>query len=305
MKIVLGIDIGGTEIKAARVSEDGDIVESLRIATPDSLDAFRRAAREIIARLGAGASAIGAGCKGLIHPDSSRVEVLPGTLHFLEGHRLADLFGAPLHGDNDARLALAGEWRWGAARGRQHALMLTLGTGVGGGILSHGMLLRGATGVAGHLGHLTIDPAGVPCICGNRGCIETVFSSRAIEAAAFSAIHRGVKSQLLEGGKPPTCAEVFALAKAGDAVASDIVFEATYKLGAAVAGLALAFDPEIIIVGGQIASAGEQLLEPLAAEIHARTRLMMRRDVPVVRTKLADPSGVLGAAALALASASV
>lgn len=300
MKTVLGIDIGGTEIKAARVSEGGVVLESAKAPTPDSFDSFCRAARALAARLGPDVAMAGVGCKGIIHPETSRVEVLPGTLHYLEGHLLSDVFGMAVRADNDARLALAGEWRWGAARGRQHALMLTLGTGVGGGILSHGRILRGATGVAGHLGHLTVDPSGVPCICGNRGCLETLFSSKAIEAAAFSAIHRGVASRLLEGAKPPTCAEIFALAKEGDAVASDIVFEATYKLAAAVAGLAMAFDPEVIIVGGQIAAAGEQLLEPLAAEVHARTRLMMRRDIPVMATRLADPSGVLGAAALAL-----
>jgi glucokinase len=298
MDTVLGIDIGGTQIKAARVSADGEILESRKIATPDSLDGFRRSARTLLAELGG--DRIGVGCKGIIDPATSRVDVLPGTLHFLEGHMLSDLFGAPVIADNDARVALAGEHRWGAARGREHVLMLTLGTGVGGGVISHGKLLRGASGVAGHIGHLTVDPAGVPCICGNRGCLETVFSSKAIEAAAFSAIHRGVASRLLDGPNPPACADVFALAAQGDMVASDIVFEATYKLAAALAGLVMLLDPEVIVLGGQIASAGEQLLDPLRQELHARTRLMLRRDVPVLPTRLPDPSGVLGAAALAL-----
>ncbi|MDX1978803.1 MAG: ROK family protein [Bryobacteraceae bacterium] len=293
--MALGVDIGGTQIKAARVSCEGEILEARKIATPDSLEAFGGAVRGLIAGLGGGP--IGVGCKGIIDPATSRVDVLPGTLHYLEGQVLSELLGAKVAADNDARVALAGEHRWGAARGYQHVLMLTLGTGVGGGVISHGRLLRGASGVAGHIGHLTIDPAGAPCICGNRGCLETVFSSRAIEAQAFSAVHRGVASRL---GRGAACADVFALAAQGDLVAADIVFEATYKLAAAVAGLVMVFDPEVIVIGGQIAAAGEQLLDPLRQEIHARTRLMLRRDVPVIATRLSDPSGVLGAAALAL-----
>jgi len=296
------VDIGGTQIKAARVNGKGEITESLRITAPGDLAGFRKEAAAIVAALGAGAPAIGIGCKGIIESGTTRVAVLPGTLHYLEGQLLSELFAGAgeVRADNDARVALLGECRWGAARNRQHVLMLTLGTGVGGGVLSGGRVLRGAGGVGGHLGHLTINPDGELCICGNRGCLETVFSSRAIESAAASAIHRGVDSKLLELEQPPSCEQVFAAARAGDAVAADIVARATHVLAAAIAGLALAFDPEVVILGGQIADAGALLFDPLRAGISGRTRAMLRRELPVVRAELSGASGVCGAAALAM-----
>jgi glucokinase len=209
--------------------------------------------------------------------------------------------GVPIAADNDARVALAGEVAWGAARKCRNVVMLTLGTGVGGGVVADGRVLRGATGAAGHIGHLTVDPFGVLCICGNRGCLETVFSARTIESEAFAAIHRGTESRLLaHGDKLPSCAEVFELARQGDAVASDIIRKATVVLGGAIAGLAFVFDPELIILGGQISEAGDVLLGPLRAEVRWRTQGLLRREIPIVRSALVDPSGVLGAAALAL-----
>ena len=143
---------------------------------------------------------VGVGCKGIINPDSTRIEILPGTLHFLEGLRLSDIVGLPMDvpvfADNDARVAMAGEMVWGAARDLQNAIMFTLGTGVGGAVLANGQLLRGQSGVAGHLGHVTIECDGPVCICGNRGCLETVFSAKAIEGEAWAAVRRGVDSSL-------------------------------------------------------------------------------------------------------------
>ena len=308
--MLLGIDIGGTQIKGATVDETGAVTQSLRVNTPASLDEFRQALPHLIRQLSASAAAvtaIGIGCKGIINPETTRVEVLPGTLHYLEGQPLSEIVGpalpagVPIAADNDARVALAGEVAWGAARKCRNVVMLTLGTGVGGGVVADGRVLRGATGAAGHIGHLTVDPFGVLCICGNRGCLETVFSARTIESEAFAAIHRGTASRLLaHGDKLPSCAEVFELARQGDAVASDIIRKATAVLGGAIAGLAFVFDPELIILGGQISEAGDVLLGPLRAEVLWRTQGLLRREIPIVRSALVDPSGVLGAAALAL-----
>ena len=197
-------------------------------------------------------------CKGKIDPDSTRIEILPGTLHFLQGLALSDLVGMPLDipvfADNDARVELAGEAVWGAARGRQDAVMLTLGAGVGGAVLSGGHLLRGHSGVAGQLGHLTVEPDGAVCLCGNRGCLETVFSARAIEAAAWSAVHRGCGSVLTQlfRGQPQlaTCRTVFQAATEGDEVARTIVTSALKRLATAIVSLAHIFDPEVVILGG-------------------------------------------------------
>jgi glucokinase len=292
------------------VDETGAVTQSLRVDTPASLDEFLQALPRLIRQLsasGAPVSAVGIGCKGIINPETTRVEVLPGTLHYLEGQLLSDIVGpalpagVPIAADNDARVALAGEVAWGAARKCRNVVMLTLGTGVGGGIVADGRVLRGATGAAGHIGHLTVDPFGVLCICGNRGCLETVFSARTIESEAFAAIHRGTESRLLaHGDKLPSCAEVFELARQGDAVACDIIRKATVVLGGAIAGLAFVFDPELVILGGQISEAGDVLLGPLRAEVRWRTQGLLRREIPLVRSALVDPSGVLGAAALAL-----
>lgn len=305
MQTLFAVDIGGTQVKAARVRQDGVILDLRKVPTPTSLSAFRELAAHLTAELGAQASAAGIGCKGRIDEATTRVDALPGTMHYLEGHTLSEIFPLPIpiKADNDARVALRGELRWGALQGFSDAIMLTLGTGVGGGVISGGHILRGATGLAGHLGHYTVDPAGATCICGNRGCLETIFSAKAIEAAAYSIVHRGVASSLLSNAPQPTCAEVFEAAQSGDPAAREITDRAILALGGALAGLTYIFDPQIIVLGGQIAGAGDFLLAPLRDMVRHRTFAMLHRELPIVRTSLDDPSGVLGAAALALEAA--
>jgi glucokinase len=307
--VIIGIDIGGTRIKTAGVSRSGEILAAREVATPSSLEGMREALRIAVAELqsdGLLIEAAGLGCKGIIHPENTEVVTLPGTLHYLESHRLSSLVeeflptGCPVFADNDARAALAGESVWGAARGCKDALLLTLGTGIGGAILSDGKILRGAGGVAGHIGHLTVDPEGVDCICGNRGCLETIFSARAIESAASAAMHRGVASALMAVEGPLTCEKVFACARGGDPIAQRIVTRATMVLGAMIGGLIHVLDPEVVILTGQIAESLDMLLEPLRSEAGWRSRSLLRRTVPIVKSELPDPSGVLGAAALAM-----
>ncbi|HEX5411157.1 MAG TPA: ROK family protein [Terriglobia bacterium] len=310
---VLGLDIGGTEIKAALVNGKGSIIASHRVTTPRTMVDFQRAIRELTERLRLSdvqIEAAGIGCKGIIDPTSTKVLALPGELNYLEGRRLSKLIapvvpaGCRVAADNDARVALVGEHIWGAARGRKNAIMLTLGTGVGGAILADGKIVRGAGGVAGHLGHLTVDSDGGLCICGNRGCLETFFSARAIEAEAFAAIHRGVKTQLLgTASRPPACNDIFKSAREGDEVARIVVERATFILGSAIAGLIHVLDPEVVILGGQITQAGNFLFEPIQKEIDWRTRYLLCRKVPVIKAQIAEPSGVVGAAALAIEAA--
>jgi glucokinase len=229
----------------------------------------------------------------------------PGDLKHLEGHCLRDLVGQavagkPVYADNDARLALIAEWLWGAAKGCENVLMLTLGTGVGGAMLMHGQIMRGAHGVAGHVGHVTIDPHGPLCICGNYGCLETVFSARSIEAEAFSATHRRVHSVLTDRAQAADCSQVFQAAAESDEVAVWIINRATMHLGAAIASLVHVVDPELIILGGQIAEASALLLEPLREELRRRTRFLIGRALPIVFPRVPSHTGVIGAAGLAL-----
>lgn len=307
-RAVLGLDIGGTEIKAAVVSSEGKILQAHRAPTPSAIPDFCNTLANLVQQFRTfDISGIGIGCKGIVDPATTEIVALPGDMHYLEGRRLDKMIqpllgpGCPIAADNDARVALEGECRWGAARGRKYVLMLTLGTGVGGAVLADGKILRGAGGVAGHAGHLTIDPDGSLCICGNRGCLETVFSARAIENEAFAAVHRGVPTQLRAVKcSPPSCAEVFQCAREGDEVARSIIERGAVALGSAVAGLLHVLDPEIVILGGQIAESADMLLGIIQTELDWRTSTLLRRRVPVVKFEVADPSGVLGAAALAL-----
>ncbi len=299
MSSVLGIDIGGTQIKAGVVSVTGEVLRAARTNTPSTFEAFAEAMRGIIAELDpVGIVGVGIGCKGIIHPTDTSIVQSPGPIRYLEGHKLSQFVpqGVPVYADNDARVALAGEMVWGAAKGRQNALMLTLGTGVGGGILAEGRMVRGASGIAGHLGHYTVDPEGPLCICGNRGCLETYFSARSIESAAAAVLHRAATTSM---SGAPSCREVFEHAGQGDRAASMIVKQATAKLAGAVAGMFLMFDPEILIVGGQVAAAGEALFGPLRDDIWERTHHFLGRAIPILPSEVA--TGVVGAAALVLA----
>jgi glucokinase len=224
--------------------------------------------------------------------------------------RLSDLIGLPMDvpvfADNDARVAMAGEIAWGAAKGRENAIMLTLGNGVGGAVLAHGRVLRGHTGSAGMLGHMTVECDGARCFCGNRGCLETVFSARAIEGEAWAAVHRGCSSALTrlfrEQPQLASCRTIFQAAAEGDELARDIVSRAISRLAAGIAGLLHIFDPEVAIIGGQVADAGEDLLGPLQEEVWQRSRGLLGRDVPLVEQQVADRSGMVGAAGLVMAS---
>ncbi len=310
--VVLGIDIGSTMIRAGMVDGDGAILASRTIPTPNDLDGFVPSLHDAIRWLleaTALPAGVGVGCKGTINPDSTLVEILTGPLHFLEGLRLSDLVGLPLDvpvfADNDARVAMAGEMVWGAAKGHDNVVMLSLGTGVGGAVVANGHLLRGHSGVAGHLGHMTVDPDGPQCACGNRGCLETIFSARAIEGEAWAAVHRGCTSTLTrlfrEQPQLATCRTIFQAASEGDALSIAIISKAIRGLGAGIAGLLHIFDPELVILGGKVADAGSDLLVPLQEEVWGRSRRLLGREVPLVEQQVADKSGIVCAAGLAMA----
>lgn len=310
--VVLGIDIGGTQIKAGIVDEMGAILASRTVETPPDLEGFVPSLHDAIRWLLEATSVpagVGVGCKGIINPDSTLVEVLPGSLHYLEGQRLSDLVGlptdVPVFADNDARVALAGEMVWGAAKGHEDVIMLTLGAGVGGAVIANGQLLRGHAGVAGNLGHLTVDPNGALCSCGNRGCLETVFSTRAIEGEAWSAVHRGCHSSLTrlfrEQPQLAKCRTIFQAASEGDELSQSIISRAIQGLAAAIAGLLHVFDPEVVILGGKVLDAGSELLTPLREEVWDRSRRLLGREVPILEQQVSDRSGIVGAAGLVMA----
>jgi glucokinase len=307
----LGIDIGGTRMKAGMVDEAGRILRNAETTSPATLDAMKSALVSLIRQVlnGDPPQAVGFGCKGVVDPVTTAVRTMPGVWGFYQGLELRQILRGlvapeiPVTADNDAKAALAGEMAWGAARGRKQVILITLGTGVGGAILADGRILRGSADVAGHLGHILADADGPPCMCGNYGCLEAVFSSRAIENDAWSATNQGCASPMTDiiRAHPESlnCEFVFEQAAIGDPIARRIIDRKIRILGAAIAGLAHALDPEIFILSGSIAEAGAALFEPLQREVDWRVRGLLKRSVPLVPSGVADTSGVVGAAGLA------
>ena len=299
----LGIDIGATSIKAGIVSSAGEMLESWHQPSPRSREELRNFFNECLENTKTPIKGVGVGCRGIIDPATSRINDIPGALQFLKGALLTELIGVEdllVRCDNDARTALMAEVLWGAARGRRNVVLLTLGTGVGGAAMVDGIILHGVAGIAGHFGHMTIDIGGGLCICGNRGCLETRFSSRAIEADYFAHMHRAAKHSLVfsKEGRAPDAEAIFRAAAKGDESAVCVLNRAIEALTAAVVSLLHIFDPEVLIVGGNIVTAGEQLLGPLRTGVTKYSRRMLSREVPIVVQTQIGYGGVLGAAGL-------
>jgi glucokinase len=297
------VDIGATAIKAALVGLRGDLLASFHDASPRTSRSLYDFVRSVRKHAPAAVLGIGIGCKGVIDSATTRVNRLPGDLNFLEGHALRDLVDVgdlPVCADNDARTALVAEVLWGAARGRRNVLLLTLGTGVGGAAVVDGVIVRGASGAACHLGHVTMDIRGGLCICGNYGCLETCFSSRAIESDYFAHLHRASPTLLrvADSGETPTTEAIFEAAADGDPSARRVLDLAFQSLTAALVSFLHVFDPELLILGGNIAAAGPQLLAPLHSEVTRRTSVLLGREVPIVLQKMVGHGGVAGAAGL-------
>jgi glucokinase len=301
--IAVGVDLGATAVKAAFVDLRGNLIETFRQPSPRTLSALRDFVHSVLKRAPLRPHGIGIGCKGVIDTATTRVKSLPGDLNFLEGKLLAEAVAGgdvPVYADNDARTALIAEVLWGAARGKRNVVLLTLGTGVGGAALVDGVVLRGASGAAGHFGHMTLDPHGGLCICGNYGCVETLFSSRAIESDYLAHLHRAAQARLSvgESGQPPSTEAIFHAAAEGDESARRVLDRALEHLTAAVVSVLHIFDPEVLILGGNIAEAGPQLLAPIREPIARRTRTLLGREVPIVFQSVVGYGGVAGAAGL-------
>ena len=300
--LALGIDIGGTAIKAGIVGTRGEMFETFHEASPRTASALRDFVASVLKQAQRPICGIGIGCKGIIDTTSTLVQSLPGDLRFLEGQLLSEVVSTdlPVCAENDARAALLAEVLWGAAHGRRNVVMLTLGTGVGGAVLLDGSMLRGMGGVAGHLGHVTVDPGGELCICGTYGCLETLFSSRAIESAYWGHLHRAASTQLSVDafGRLPNTEAIFRAAAEGDECARYVIDRALEHLASAIVSFMHIFDPEIFILGGNIAAAGPALIAPIQDKIARRTKTLLGRKVPIVFQKIVGYGGVAGAAGL-------
>jgi glucokinase len=213
--------------------------------------------------------------------------------------------GLPAVADNDNTAAAWGEYVFGAARGVTDLLLVGVGTGIGGGIVTGGRLFHGAHGFAAEIGHIVMDPAGPLCGCGNRGCWEQLASGQAVVRAGRAAVGGGADSALTEqtNGDPErvTGPMVTQAAREGDAVSIAILADVGHWLGVGIGGLVNILDPEIVVMAGGVAEAGDLLLEPARASYRDTVEASeMRPDVPIVMAALGSHTGVVGAAALVL-----
>jgi glucokinase len=220
------------------------------------------------------------------------------------GDVMAERLGMPVFVDNDSNLAALAEHRAGACRGATEAVVLTIGTGIGGGLVLRGELYRGATGTGAELGHTVIDMDGPPCQgdCPNRGCVEVMASGTALEREALRIAQERPESglgQALKQTRALTGPLVTELAHDGDEAAIDVLALIGSRLGVAISSFVNTFNPQVVVVGGGVIGAGELLLEPARAEVAARALPPSRDQVRIVAARFGVEAGMIGAAALA------
>jgi len=293
---VVGLDLGGSSVKAAVLTPDGTpLGEANRTFEVDRplhfAETVRDLARELITAQGTGPVAVGMSAPGLPAKDGRSIAYLPNRLPGIEGLEWARFLdvGCDVPLLNDAQAALLGEAWLGAARGRTNVLLFTLGTGVGGAAMVDGRLLRGHVGKAGHLGHVSLDPNGPPDICGTPGSLELAIGNATISE----------RSQ----GRFPTTHALIQAHENGDPDASRLWLASVRALAAAIASLTNVLDPEIVVVGGGIAAAGDALFDPLRAQVAAMEWRVCGHAVQIVPALLGDKAGAVGAAFNALSAA--
>jgi glucokinase len=309
--LTVGVDVGGTKVAAGVVDEDGNVVTEIRRATSASVPgAAERAIAEVVLELAAAypVEAVGVGAAGLVDETRSVVRFAPNLGWHEEPVRalLEEATNLPVVIENDANAAAWAEYRFGAARGRDDVVMVTVGTGIGGALVLGGTLYRGGFGLAGEIGHWVLDPDGPPCGCGRRGCWEQFASGNALlrDARARSAQDRVGARQLLAlgDGTPEGVAgpHVTAAAHLGDPVALAVFEHAGAWLGRGMAEVSAVLDPTCYVVGGGVSEAGDLLLGPARA---AFAEHLMGADVrpraEIVSAELGNLAGIVGAAELA------
>lgn len=283
------IDVGATFIKAGN-AVDGKVSDERKIATGEP-GMLTRTLLQIIVELGG--EAAGIGIPGLVDIDGkiSSSPNLPGIESLPLKEILQEELNISVFVDNDVNMAALGEYRYGAGRGVKNLIMLTLGTGVGGGIIIDGKVYHGR-GYAGEVGHITIDPNGPLCQCGNYGCLESYIGANRITERAEEYVRTGVKTTLKSYAGNITPKIIEDEAYKGDPVAMDIVAEMSRLLGIAISNYCAILDPERVIIGGGLSKMGDILLSGVKREVGRR--LYSRKDIDIVFGELGDRAGILG-----------
>lgn len=312
--VILGVDIGGTRLRAARFSPAGQMLQ--RESVPTCVDEGRDAVLERLYRLiervlpGSGEEIIGIGLAvpGPLNPYTGVIidaPNMPGWVNVSLRDLVAERFGQPVYIGNDANLAALGEHRFGAGRGYNDVIYLTISTGIGSGIITDGRMLLGRDGLGAEAGHIVVEPDGPRCGCGGYGHLEAVASGTALgrQAAALVAEGRAPAIAALAGGDPSrvTGEIVGKAALAGDPVARELVTRAARYIGQGIATLLHLFNPGIVILGGGVTQLGDLLFEPVRARVRELAMSPVYwENTPIVQAALGDDVGLLGALALVL-----
>jgi glucokinase len=310
VSVAIGADLGGTKMAVGAVDSEQRVLHRAMETTmgrelDNLLDELTEELRAAVAAC-AEAIAIGLGIPATLDRERGlaisavNLPLIDVPIRDLIGERL----GLPVYVDNDANCAALAEHRFGAARGARNAIMLTIGTGIGGGLIIDGEVYRGSTGAGAELGHVVIDQNGPPCQgnCPNRGCVEALASGTALaregRAAAESAPESALGRTLAASGKIDG-RDVTQAALDGDEAAREVVALIGTRLGVALSSLANVFEPDVIVIGGGVAAAGDLLLDPARAELRRRA-LPPQHSTPVVLAELGPDAGMIGAATMAL-----
>jgi glucokinase len=302
----IGVDVGGTKIAAAVVTPEGEILNEVRYPSSGPkerlLSSIARSINEV--RDGFEVGGVCLGVPGTVSTEENKLIDAP-NLHAIEGvplkSELQERTGLTTTVENDANAAAWGEFRFGVGSEVSHLIFITLGTGVGGGVISHGVLLRGAQGAGGEMGHITIQATGPRCSCGNHGCLEALASGTAIARRAREVASERPDSALgqLAVERALLGEDVAELASQGDEAARSVLEETGVWLGIGLAGFVNVFNPEVIAIGGGAARAGDLIFDAARREVHLRAMSPGRDFVEVKEATLGAQSGLLGAAALA------
>lgn len=310
--MVIGIDLGGTFIKGAVVNREGRVLARLKRPTEASLGK-KQVVSNILSMIRTfeanslsrgGISAVGIGIPGVINFSQGVIFTspnLPGWKNMPIRRMLSQGVEIPVYLENDANAAALGEkWR-GAAKDAQDFCFITLGTGVGGGLVLDGKLWRGADGMAGEVGHMTIDPGGPRCGCGNRGCLEMYASAKALQRMVCQARSSGRKSRFFRGFRDQEISGevIHRAAKAGDRISKEAFARMGSALGIGIASLVNLLNLEKVVLGGGLSAAWNFFVPALREEVKGRAFAVPARRVRIVRATAGEDAGVLGAAYIA------
>jgi glucokinase len=308
-ELVLACDLGGTNLRMAVVNAEGEILHREKAETPkaEKAEEIVRLIVEVANKCRAAVKEIGQ-IKSLAIAAPATVNSKEGitlkapNVPALNGFKLAaavsNELNLPVVLENDANAAAVGEQSFGAARGFQNAIVVTLGTGVGGGIIINGNVLQGIDGTAGEIGHICVEPFGAPCGCGSRGCVEQYSSATAIVRLIREQENQYPES-ILQGRSPLTSADAYEAGIGGDQLALEVFRQMGFYLGIALADLVNVLNPEVIVIGGGASAGWDLFVHHTQAEIRKRAFREPAERVKIVRANLGDDAGILGAAHLA------